>query len=93
MSNYNMREKLAHEWGVVKFLGEKGILETGRRGVIDKVLVEFLTLHELPIALYNPKYRGHYDALNKNCTTVQENWDEFHTWVNTKVKENEGTIS
>ena len=89
MGNYNMRSKLAHEWGVVKFLGEKGILETGRRGVINNVIVEFLTEHKLPIIVYNPKYRGHYDALNQNCTTVQENWEQFHTWVNSR-KKNEG---
>lgn len=86
MGNYNMRSKLAHEWGVVKFLGEKGILETGRRGVINNVLVEFLTELELPIVVYNPKYQGHYDALNRNCTTVQEHWDQFHTWVNNRKK-------
>ncbi len=81
-----MSSKLSHEWGVVKFLGDKGILETGRRGVINNVIIEFLKETGLRYEKHNPRYKGHYDALNRNCTTVHENWDKFHIWVNNKSK-------
>lgn len=83
---YNMREKLRHESGVLNFLAKKGLIDTGRRGVINSILVEFLNEHNLPIEKYNSKYRGHYDALNQNCTTIQENWDKFCLWVNKQIK-------
>jgi hypothetical protein len=85
--NYNMRDKLRHESGVLNFLAKKGLIDTGKRGVINKVLVEFLSEYSLPIEQYNPKYKGNYDALNQNCTTAQENWDKFCLWVNKQIKE------
>jgi hypothetical protein len=81
------RDSINAEWGVIKFLGEKGLIETGRRGKINRFVCEFLTENSLTVAKHNPRYRGNYDALNKNCDTVQENWDVFHQWVNKKCKE------
>jgi len=82
-----MRDSINAEWGIVKFLGEKGLVQSGRKGEINRILVEFLSEHKLPIKIYNPKYKGIYDALNQNCETVQENWNKFHVWCNKKVKE------
>jgi hypothetical protein len=84
--NYNMRDKLRHESGVLNFLAKKGLIDTGKRGVVNKVLVEFLSEYSLPIEKYNPKYKGNYDALNQNCTTTQENWEKFCLWVNKQIK-------
>jgi hypothetical protein len=84
-----MRSSINAEWGIVKFLGDKKLIETGRRGEINKFLVEFLNEYKLPIKKYNPKYKGMYDALNQNCETVQENWDKFHVWCANKLKEYE----
>ncbi len=84
--NYNMKDKLRHELGVLNFLNKKGLIDTGKRGVINKVVIEFLNEYNLPIEKYNPKYKGNYDALNKNCTTVQENWDKFCLWINKQPK-------
>jgi len=80
------RNSVNAEWGVVKFLGEKGLIAGDRRGKINKFVSEFLTENKLPVAKYNPRYKGYYDALNRNCDTVQENWDKFHQWVNSKCK-------
>lgn len=84
-----MRQKLSHESGVLNFLAKKELVTSGKRGEINRLLSEFLTEHKLPIAKYNPKYKGHYDALNQNCTTVQENWNLFCKWVTLKIKQNE----
>jgi hypothetical protein len=84
--NYNMKDKLRHESGVLNFLAKKGLIDTGKRGVINKVLVEFLSEYSLPIEKYNSKYKGNYDALNKNCTTIQENWNQFNLWINKQPK-------
>jgi len=81
-----MKDSLNTEWGIVKFVGEKGLVTSLKRGDINRLLVEFLTEYNLPIEKYNPRYRGHYDALNQNCGTVQENWNKFHHWCNIKVK-------
>jgi len=84
-----MRDNINAEWGIVKFLGEKRLVSSGRRGEINRVLVGFLEEYNLPIKKHNPRYRGIYDALNSNCITVQENWVKFHNWCNKKVKEND----
>lgn len=81
------RDSVNAEWGVIKFLGEKGLIAGDRRGKINRFVSEFLTENKLPVSKYNPRYKGCYDALNKNCDTVQENWDVFHQWVNKKCKE------
>jgi hypothetical protein len=84
-----MKDSLSEEFGIVNFLGEKGLVTSGRRGEINRVLVEFLTENSLPIEKYNPRYKGFYDAMHCNAVTCQENWNKFHVWVNKKVKENE----
>lgn len=81
-----MRDSINAEWGVVKFLAEKKLVDTDRRGEINRLLVEFLNEYKLPIVKYNPNYKGTYDALNKNSQTVQKNWNKFHTWCNNKTK-------
>ena len=80
------RESNNTEWGVIKFLGDKHLVTTGRRGELNRVICEFLNEHNLPVVKHNLKYKGNYDALNKNCSTVQDNWDKFHHWVNQKCK-------
>lgn len=87
-----MRDNINAEWGVLKFIGEKGMIKTGRRGEVNKLLTEFLVENSLPVQRHNPRYRGFYDAVNKNCQTVQDNWSKFHTWCNNKIKE-DGKIS
>jgi hypothetical protein len=81
-----MKDDLNNEIGIVHFLEEKGLVKSGRRGEINRVLVEFLTENSLPIEKYNPRYKGFYDAMNKNSITCQKNWDKFHVWVNNKIK-------
>lgn len=84
---YNMREKLRHESGVLNFLAKKGLVSSGRRGEINRILIEFLLDSKLPVEKHNPRYKGTYDALNQNCTTVQENWETFCVWINKKKEE------
>lgn len=81
------RKSINAEWGVVKFLGEKGLGFKGRRGPLNQLITEFLTEHKLPVVKYNPNYKGTYDALNLNCNTVQDNWTIFHQWVDKKTQE------
>lgn len=76
-----MMDSLNAECGVVKFMGDKGLVSSGRRGELNRLIVEFLNDHNLPVVKYNPRYKGNYDALNKNCSTVQEHFDKFHVWV------------
>ena len=81
-----MKDDLNNEIGIVHFLEEKGLVTSGRRGEINRVLVEFLTENSLPIEKYNPRYKGLYDAMNRNSITCQKNWCKFHVWVNNKIK-------
>jgi hypothetical protein len=81
------RSSVNAEWGVIKFLGEKGLDCKGRRGPLNQLVTEYLVEHKLPVEKYNQKYKGTYDALNLNCRTVQANWDSFHQWVNKKTQE------
>lgn len=85
MDVMGFRESINGEWGVIKFLGDKGLIATGKRGEINKVITEFLIEHKLPVKKHNPRYRGYYDALNHNALTAQEHWDKFHTWVKNKI--------
>lgn len=81
------RQSINTEWGIVKFLGDKQLVTSGRRGELNRVVSEFLNENSLPVVKYNPKYKGNYDAFNKNCDTVQDHWDKFHQWVDKKCKE------
>jgi hypothetical protein len=75
-----MRDRMSHEWGVINFLQEKGF--RGRRGVLNKVLVEFLKQENIRYEKHNPRYKGTYDAFCINSTRVQEVWTKFHTYIN-----------
>lgn len=81
----NMRDKLNTEWGVLNFIGKKGLIKTGRRGEVNALLTRFLEEHNLPAQRHNPRYRGFYDAVNVNCRAVQDNWNKFHTWCNKQI--------
>jgi hypothetical protein len=75
------------EWGVIKFLGTKGLDFKGRRGKLNHLITEYLIEYNLPVVKHNPRYKGTYDALNKNCATAQSNWNTFHQWVDKKIQE------
>ena len=83
----NMSQKLSAEIGVCTLILRKGLVDSAKRGRLNTFISKFLIEHNLKVEKYNPRYKGHYDALNVNCQTVQDNWDRFHTWVNKKVKE------
>ncbi len=77
--NYSAKSRLSHEWGVLNFLQEKGI--TGGRFKQNKILIEFLKNEGLKYEKPNKRYKGMYDAFNKNSTIVQENWNKFHIFI------------
>lgn len=83
------RDSINTEFGIVKFLGDKKLATSGKRGELNAIVTEFLEENKLPVVRYNPKYKGYYDALNRNCETAQNHWDKFHQWVNKKSKANE----
>lgn len=81
MSNLQRLRNICYR--IEKYLTSKGIKPTVKN--TSKLTAEFLKSKGLPYTKWNPRYKGLFTADICNCEEVSKNFEEFKSFIESKI--------